>query len=613
MLSRREKREQVAYRFDSVVESPALMRYKLDLSHIPFGPWCLVMNRIVSSCLAWLLLPSLLVVADDWPRFRGPSGSGVATDSDALPSTWSPDANVAWKAEMPGPGASSPIIVGDKVLVTCYSGYGLSQEAPGEIENLVRHLVCVDRNTGEKLWQKDIPVSLPEDPYSGIGVTAHGYASHTPVSDGTNVYAFFGKGGVHAFDMEGNELWQAEAGKESDPAKWGSSSSPIVHDDTVIVTASAESQAIIGYDKKTGKELWRQEAKGLDGMWGTPAMVQIDDDRTDVVMCVAKELWGLDPANGKLRWYADATGSQQAYSSVILDGNRVFAFTGRGGGSIALDAGGSGDVSDSNTVWTGTENASFASPVQHDSKIYVVARGVMTVVDAETGERLQQLRLRGAKQTGGRFGSLDYPSPIVVGDRLLYLNGSGQMYVFQLGDELEQLAVNQVTNEKETFWGTPAVSDGQLVMRSSKHLYCVQDKGQKVSPTQMAMAKAEESPERGAPQAGGGRPGGGRPGGGGGPGGGRGGRFDPMSMFNGMDANKDGKVTMNELSGNRMADRLKTLDKDGDEAISQDEFRTGITSLFSRGGGGGGGGGNYGGGGGDNRPDRPQRPQADDA
>ena len=85
-----------------------------------------------------------------------------------------------------------------------------------------------------------------------------------------------------------------------------------------------------------------------------------------------------------------------------------------------------------------------------------------------------------------------------------------------------------------------------------------------------------------------------------------------MSMFNGMDANKDGKVTMDELSGNRMADRLKTLDKDGDEAISQDEFRPGITSLFSRG-GGGGGRGTYGGRGGDNRPDRPQRPQADDA
>ncbi len=288
------------------------------------------------------ILCGSLVHAEDWPRFRGPSGNGVAVDSDSVPSTWSPSANLNWKSKLPGPGASSPIIVDGKVLVTCYSGYGLSQENPGNIENLVRHLVCFDLATGEKLWQQDVPVSLPEDPYSGIGVTAHGYASHTPVSDGQNVYAFFGKSGVHAFDLDGNKLWDAQVGKESDPAKWGSSSSPVVFDDTVIITASAESQAIIGIDKATGKERWRQEAKGLDGMWGTPTLVKVDGDRTELVMCVAKELWGLDPASGQLLWYADATGAEQAYSSVILDGKRVFAVTGRGGGSIALDAGGRG-------------------------------------------------------------------------------------------------------------------------------------------------------------------------------------------------------------------------------------------------------------------------------
>ena len=251
----------------------------------------------------------------------------------------------------------------------------------------MRHLVCIDVQTGEKLWQRDVKATLPEDPYSGIGVTAHGYASHTPVSDGKNVYAFFGKGGVHAFDLDGNKLWQADVGKESDPNKWGSSSSPVIHNDTLIVTASAESQAIIGFDKTTGQELWRQEAEGLDGMWGTPTLVKIDDDRTDLVMCVAKELWGLDPNNGKLRWYADATGAEQAYSSVILDGTRVFAVTGRGGGSIAIDAGGKGNVSQTNTVWAGSESASFGSPVRHESRLYVVSGSIVTVIDDKTGKK----------------------------------------------------------------------------------------------------------------------------------------------------------------------------------------------------------------------------------
>ena len=396
--------------------------------------------------------------------------------------------------------------------------------------------------------------------------------------------------------MDGNEKWQAEVGKESDPTKWGSSSSPIIYKDTVIVTASAESQAIVGLDKNSGKELWRQEAEGLDGMWGTPTLVKVDDNRTDIVMCVAKELWGLDPASGKLRWHADATGAQHAYTSVVKEDKRVYAFTGRGGGSIAVDAGGSGDISKTHTVWTGRDNASFASPVKHESKLYLVTRGIVNVVDAKTGENIQKVRIKGTKKTGGRFGSLDYPSPVVVGDRLLYMNGSGQTFVFETSSELKQVAVNQVTNEKEVFWGSPAISKGQMVLRSSKHLYCVADKGEKVSPEDLAAAKGPEETDEAAGGAGGER------------GGARGGR-DPMAMFNRMDTNKDGSLTEDEYESNPMSDRLKTLDKDGEGGISKDEFRNGIRSLFTRGGGGGGGGGMYGRGGKDERPDRPQRPQ----
>ncbi len=288
-----------------------------------------------------------------------------------------------------------------------------------------------------------------------------------------------------------------------------------------------------------------------------------------------------------------------------------------------MDAGGSGDISKTNTVWTGGVSGSFASPVRHESKIYAIARGIVTVMDTDTGEQLERLRLKGGEQTGGRFGSLDYPSPIVVGDRLFYMNGSGQMYVFALGDKMEQLAVNKVTNDKEIFWGTPAVSNDKLVIRSSENLYCVADKGQDVEPQAENESGSEPESE---PRAGGGRPaagsgaGGGRPSGGSRPGGGQ--SFDPMSMFNGLDTDKDGNVTSAELAGNRMADRLKTLDKNSDDVISKEEFSTGISTLFSRGGSGGSsrggsrggagggsrGGAGYGGRTQDSRPERPQRP-----
>ncbi len=544
-----------------------------------------------------LLSLATCVNADDWSRFRGPGGNGVITESANLPDHWSPDANVAWKTPLPGPGASSPIIVDGKVFVTCYSGYGLTQENPGDIEDLKRHLICVDLNSGKILWKNEFPAAQPEDPYTGVGVTAHGYASHTPVSDGQRVYAFFGKSGVYAFDMDGKQLWHADVGKESDPSRWGSSSSPILYGDTVIVTASAESQSIIGLDKATGKEVWRQEASGLDNMWGTPALVKVDDDQTDLVMSVAGEIWGLDPATGKMRWFAN-TGARHAYASIVHQDNRVYAFTGQGGGSVALDAGGTGDVSESKTVWTGRDNASFGSPVRHEDKLYVIAQKILTVADANTGKRLQRLRLQGAKASGGgRFGSLDYASPIVVGDRLFYLMGSGQMYVFQLGDEVKQVATNEVTDASEKFWGTPAVSDNKLVLRSDQHLYCVTDQGDKVSDEDQNFAKAEPA-EAEEPQAGG-----------------RGQRRDPMAMFRQLDSNSDGNISAAELEGNRMAERIQSMDKDNDKLVSEDEFRTGLASLFQGSGNRGNRGGGRGQGGGENydqppaKPDRPQRPE----
>ena len=532
----------------------------------------------------------LIANAEDWPRFRGPSGLGVATDSDSLPTTWSPNANLAWKAALPGPGASSPIIVGGKVFVTCYSGYGESRENIGKIENLMRHLVCIDMKSGDKVWQKDVPAAQPEDKYEGAGVPAHGYASHTPVSDGKHVYVFYGKSGVRAYDMDGNEKWYAEVGKETDPMKWGSSCSPVLHENLLIVTAAAESQSIIGFDKTSGKEVWRQEAEGLDNTWGTPALVKAGHDRTDLVMFVTGEVWGMDPATGKLRWHAEkATEAPQAYSSIVQHGKRVFAVTGRGGGSLAVDAGGKGAVE---TVWKGRDSASYASPVLHEDKLYSVASNIVTVIDANTGERLDQVRIKGSM--GGRG---DYPSPIVVGSRLYHLNGKGQMFVFSLGDKVKQEAVSRVSAEEgENFWGTPAVSDGRMLFRSSKYLYCVTDKGETVSDEDMKLAMAKGEPQ--------------------------GGQNDPMRFFKMLDTDSDGKVTMEEIEGNQrfgsMADRLKTLDKDTDGTITADEYRENIGALMRRGGGGRGGRGGRGGGRGgyggekDTRPDRPQRPKSYD-
>ncbi|MGB0740412.1 MAG: serine/threonine protein kinase, partial [Planctomycetaceae bacterium] len=160
----------------------------------------------VAALTACVLLSQAGLSASDWLRFRGPNGSGVSLDPESLPTEFSAEKNLKWKAALPGRGVSCPIVIGDRIVVTCYSGYGMDQQNPGEMEELRRHVVCYSRADGKLLWQQEIEPVLPEDAYSGMGVPQHGYASHTPVSDGESVFVFLGKSGVRAWDLDGQEI-----------------------------------------------------------------------------------------------------------------------------------------------------------------------------------------------------------------------------------------------------------------------------------------------------------------------------------------------------------------------------------------------------------------------
>lgn len=454
--------------------------------------------RIAASTLALSGLLFILVASSswsaDWNRFRGPNGSGVSSDEKPVPTTWSDSENLKWKVAIPGPGSSSPIVVGDRVYVTCWSGYGTDRSNAGKQQDLRRHLLCIDRNTGKTIWMKTVEPVLPEDPYGGM-FAQHGYASHTPASDGERVYVFFGKTGVLAFDRDGNQLWHTKVGTESDPRGWGSASSLVLYKDLVIVTASAESEAIVGLDKNTGKERWRQEASGLGSTWGTPILVEVDAQRTDLVLGVPSEIWGLNPETGKLRWFCQAMQSDQYCSSVIASDGVVYGIEGRGGGSIAIRAGGSGDVTKTHVVWSGRDSNRIGTPVIHEGRIYFFSNRVANCIDASTGSEIYQARLSGGNAPaaeaqrgfaggggfggrggfGGGMGGQDYASPVAADGKLFYMTRGGDAFVLKLGPKFEQLAVNRVTPDTEDFSATPAISNGELFIRSSKHLYCVAD------------------------------------------------------------------------------------------------------------------------------------------
>jgi hypothetical protein len=406
--------------------------------------------------------------AADWPRFRGPNGSGVAGDDAPTPVEFGADRNLAWRVELPGDGVSSPIVVGDRVLVTAYSGYG---PGGGTQLDLVRHLVCLDRRTGKTLWSQRVEAVLPEDSYAGMGVPSHGYASHTPASDGRRIYAFFGKSGVRAYDLDGTLVWQRSLGTESDPRHWGSASSPIVVGDLVVVTAGPERRAIVGLDAATGEERWSAPSDSLGSVWGTPATATIDDSRTDIVIGAPGEFWGLNPETGKVRWYAAGVGDDGFNTSVVVSDGVAYAVEGRSGGSMAVRVGGKGDVASTNTVWSGRDANRFGTPLVYRGRLYVVSSGVISCLDAATGGRIYQSRLGGGAGGGGRRGS-DYSSPVAADGKIYYVTGGGDVHVIAAGDTFESLAVNSLQEDGESFAATPAIADGAIFIRSSRHLSC---------------------------------------------------------------------------------------------------------------------------------------------
>jgi hypothetical protein len=411
--------------------------------------------------------------AADWPRFRGPGGSGIAA-ADARPAiTWSDSQNVKWKVALPGPGSSSPIVSGERLFITCYSGYGDgSNEA--SLDKLQRHLVCLERKTGKVLWDKAVLAELPEDPYSG-NLREHGYASSTPVTDGERVYVFFGKTGALAFDFEGKQLWKVNLGHQSSNRRWGSGASPVLYQNTVIVNAAEESRSIRALDKLTGREVWKAEVDSMELCFGTPALVACGDGRTDLALAVPGELWGLNPDTGKLRWFAQTGIEGNVSPSVITADGIVYA---TGGfprqGTIATRAGGKGDVTPTNVLWS-SQNASYVpSPVVDAGRFYVATdQGFALCLDAKDGKTIFKERLPGVSSTG-RGGKPFYASAVLAHGNLYAVSRRNGTFVFEAKPEFKLVAQNTLAGDDSDFNGTPAVVGNQLFLRSNRFLYCIE-------------------------------------------------------------------------------------------------------------------------------------------
>lgn len=394
----------------------------------------------------------------DWSRFRGPGGMGTST-AKGLPVTWSAKENIAWKLDLPGPGASSPIVFGDHIYLTCYTGYIVEGKTSGSPEDLQRHLIAVRRSDGTIEWNKETPAKLPEE----TQIRDHGFAANTPAADAERVYVFHGKTGVFAFDHKGKQLWQADVGSKTNG--WGTSASPVLYKDLVLINASVESSSLVALDRSTGQEKWR--AGKIHEAWNTPVVVKSQAGRDELVVCTQGKVLAFNPDDGQPLWSCNTDIGWYMVPSPVASDGIVYCLGGRSGvAALAVRTGGTGDVTATHRLWTKLKGSNVSSPVFHEGHLYWTHEqsGIAYCARADTGELVYEQRL----QRAGQF----YSSAILADGRLYYLTRDGKTFVIAAKPEFEQLAMNDL-GDGSTFNGSPAIDGSRLLIRSNKALYCL--------------------------------------------------------------------------------------------------------------------------------------------
>jgi outer membrane protein assembly factor BamB len=414
-----------------------------------------------ASPLVFLLLASVSIALADWPAWRGgPLGSG-RTDDSLLPVSWSKDSHVLWRVDLPEAGNSTPIVHGDRVFVT-----------QPVTEKHWRGLFCFARKDGKLLWKNGLVYNQEESTHR-----TNPYCSASPATDGKIVVASFGSAGLVAYDFDGKQLWHRDFGPVSHI--WGNSTSPVLHGDLCIHYHGPGKGAFLTAVKKTtGETVWtwnepdwkpgertdgfKGQGEGVIGSFSTPVLVNTGT-RDELIMSFPLELNAFDPATGKVLWTCSGL-NPLVYTSPMVDQGIVVAMGGYSGNSIAVKAGGSGDVTPARLWQEIRHNGGIGTGVIKDGLyFYHDSGGVVCCLDIKTGKTLWKDRLPGAGKSWGSF--------VLAGDRIYTLSQAGDTVVFKADpDKLEVLSQADVGEQTNS---SLAPSNGQFFIRTHKALWCV--------------------------------------------------------------------------------------------------------------------------------------------
>ena len=392
-------------------------------------------------------------------RARWPVGETAA------PLRWSRTENVRWRAALPEPGNSTPVVWGDSVFLT--------QPLRGALS-----LICFDRRTGAERWRASVPHPESEPTHE-----TNPYGSASPATDGERVVVWFGSEGVHAYDLEGRRLWRRDLGRQRHT--WGYGSSPVIHDGRVFLNfGPGERSFVVALDGKTGSELWRADVPGgagvemrpwkredMYGSWSTPIVVRAAG-RDELIVSEPRRLEAFEPASGKVLWRCGGLGDL-VYPSPVAgkDGGEepvVVAASGFGGPALAVRAGGSGDVSASRRAWLLPRNRMLigSAVISAEWVYWVDLGGIAQCVRLSSGEPVWTGRLAAE---GGDTGV--WSLPVLIGDTVHVMNRSGCTVVFRASPRaLEVIAVNRLEEPSNS---SVVISGGDLFLRTHAALWCI--------------------------------------------------------------------------------------------------------------------------------------------
>ena len=425
----------------------------------------------------------------NWPQFRGLDG-GVIADTAAVPESWGPDENIAWRIDIPGRAWSSPIVWEEHVFVLTviparsddsplqpvqptetYRARSLGGSMTGNdtvkpTDSLEWVLFDVDFDTGDVRWRQTLHTAVPSMPTHSKST----FASETPVTDGDRVYVFLADIGLYAFDFAGNEVWSVDL--EWVPRRdWGAASSPILHDGRLYVVNDSEAESYAAaYDAENGQELWRVvREEGTN--WSTP-FVWENDVRAELITTGTGGVrsYSLD---GDLLWKLHGMSSLVIptpfaahdllfiNSGYIADSNRpVYAVRAGASGDITL---GEGSTSNDYIVWSHPQLGSYnpSSLVYGDYHYTLLDRGILMCYDARTGQEVYPRQRVTA-------GTLFTASPWAYNGKIFALSEDGDTYVIRAGSEFEVLGRNSLD---EMTLATPAFARGSIFLRTASKLY----------------------------------------------------------------------------------------------------------------------------------------------